>query len=420
MFKMALLGYLYGVTSERRLAEEIRLNLAYMWFLGYDLDETPPDHSILSKARARYGPQAYRQFFSEVVRRCREAGLIDGDRVYLDATLVRANASLDSLVSRPLYRQLVDANEYVDQLWAENPSQEDAESEPPRTPRSSGGGLKPEKQAANARRVSRTDPEAAIIADKKKGLFLARKVHLAVDGGPARIITGLVVTPGDRPEGHQVELLLGQHRWLAGRKPEEVVADRGYSYTRVYEFLRRETILPTIPRKIPWRKTSARREKMGFVYVSELDRYLCPRGKWLYNVRIPDKNQVLYRTHRYACRGCDLKPQCTRSQRCSITRPADLGTRQWVDRHLGTARARRAIRTRPCWVETVFADLKDNHTLGRAQLRGWAFEVQALLAAAAHNIEQLVKGKGPRAKAQRVAGLLSLLWIRAQSTLAFR
>jgi hypothetical protein len=388
VFKMGLLGYLYGITSERRLAEEIKLNLAYMWFLGYDLDKPPPDHSILSKARARYGPQAYRQFFSEVVRRCRDAGLVDGDRIYLDATLVRANASLDSLVSRPLYQQLVDADEYVDRLWTENPSTEGSKSEPPQPPGSQSSGAKPRRLAANERRVSRTDPQAAIITDKKKGLFLARKVHIAVDGGPARIITGVVVTSGDQPEGHQVELLVGQHRWLAGRKPEEVVADRGYSYTKVYEFLRRQSILPTIPRKIPWRNTSAKREKIGFVCVPEVDRYRCPRGKWrLYNVRISDRNLLLYRTHRYACRGCDLKPECTRSERCSISRPADMVTRQWVDDHLATARARRAVRRRPCWVETVFTDLKANHTLGRAQLRGWAFEVQALLAAAAYNIE---------------------------------
>jgi transposase len=154
VFKMGLLGYLYGITSERRLAEEIKLNLAYMWFLGYDLDEPPPDHSILSKARARYGPQAYRQFFSEVVRRCREVGLVDGDRIYLDATLVRANASLDSLVSRPLYQQLVDADEYVDRLWTENPSTEGRRSEPPQLPGSQSTGAKPGKLAARATNLS--------------------------------------------------------------------------------------------------------------------------------------------------------------------------------------------------------------------------------------------------------------------------
>ena len=78
LFKMALLGYLYGITSERRLAEELRLNLAFMWFVGYDLDERTPDHSVLSKARRRFGVTVYQAFFSEIVRQCERAGLIDG------------------------------------------------------------------------------------------------------------------------------------------------------------------------------------------------------------------------------------------------------------------------------------------------------------------------------------------------------
>src|ERR687885_2693711 len=96
LFKLALLGYLYGITSERRLAEEARLHLAYRWFLGYDLDETPPDHSALSKARARFGVTVYQAFFTEIVRQCEQAGHLRGDRVYVDSTLIEANASLES------------------------------------------------------------------------------------------------------------------------------------------------------------------------------------------------------------------------------------------------------------------------------------------------------------------------------------
>jgi transposase len=93
VLKMALLGYFYGITSERRLGEECRLNLAFLWFLGYDLDEEPPNHSILSKARARFGHVLYEQFFGIVVKACQSAGLIVGDRLMLDATLIKANAS---------------------------------------------------------------------------------------------------------------------------------------------------------------------------------------------------------------------------------------------------------------------------------------------------------------------------------------
>ena len=73
LFKLGLLGYLYGITSERRLAEEVRLHLAYRWFLGYDLDEATPDHSVLSKARARFGLPVFQAFFAEIVRQCARA-----------------------------------------------------------------------------------------------------------------------------------------------------------------------------------------------------------------------------------------------------------------------------------------------------------------------------------------------------------
>src|SRR5450756_808378 len=62
IFKMALLGYLYGITSERRLAEEVRLHLGYRWFLGYDIDASTPDHSVLSKARGRFGNDVFEEF----------------------------------------------------------------------------------------------------------------------------------------------------------------------------------------------------------------------------------------------------------------------------------------------------------------------------------------------------------------------
>ncbi|MCL6581619.1 MAG: transposase [Firmicutes bacterium] len=195
-----------------------------------------------------------------------------------------------------------------------------------------------------------------------------------------------------------MELLLAQHWWLTGTKPEELVADRGYGTTRVYDFLRNQRILPSIPRRAPWRHKAAMKHR-EFVYVPELDWYRWPQGKWLYRQEVTPQGLVHYRTHEYACRGCGYKPQCTRAPRCAITRPVDMDTREWVDAHLATARARRALRRRACWAETVFADLKGNHGLGRAALRGAAFEVQALLAAAAHNIKRLAQDRPTTAAA---------------------
>ena len=93
LFKLSLLGFLYGITSERRLAAEVRLHLAYRWFLGYDLDEATPDHSVLSKARARFGLPVHQAFFAEIVRQCARAGLVHGDVLYVDSTLLGSGAA---------------------------------------------------------------------------------------------------------------------------------------------------------------------------------------------------------------------------------------------------------------------------------------------------------------------------------------
>lgn len=137
IFKMALLGYLYGITSERRLVQEIQLNLAYLWFIGYDLDEPVPDHSVLSKARARFGPTVYLGFFKEIVRQCEQAGLVRGNKLYVDSTLVEADANRDGVASRVLVAQLADVQAHVDKLWQDNadsPTSEDDSTLPRPTP----------------------------------------------------------------------------------------------------------------------------------------------------------------------------------------------------------------------------------------------------------------------------------------------
>src|SRR5436190_5326298 len=134
LFKMALLGYLYGLPSERRLVDEIRVNLAYRWFIGYDLDEAIPDHSVLSKARRRFGPTVYEAFFSDVVRQCERAGLIRGDRLFMDSTLVAAQADLGRVGSRELLRQLSLVGEHIADLWEENPEAASAAGADPTAP----------------------------------------------------------------------------------------------------------------------------------------------------------------------------------------------------------------------------------------------------------------------------------------------
>src|SRR5919106_4202397 len=134
LFKMLLVGYLYGITSERRLAHELNLNLAYRWFLGYDFDQQTPDHSVLSKARARFSPEVFEDFFRRSIDLCREAGLLEEGPVYVDSTLIQASAAVDSMVPKEDYVQPpLSIEEYVQRLYTENepPPEDEGPPEPP-------------------------------------------------------------------------------------------------------------------------------------------------------------------------------------------------------------------------------------------------------------------------------------------------
>ena len=116
-----------GIRSERQLMETVSLNLAHRWFIGYDLDETVPDHSSLTRIRKLYGLETFQRFFEHVVELCIEAGLVWGKELYVDATKVRANASIDGM----LPRFYVEAKRHLQELFGEEQSAEEGASVAP-------------------------------------------------------------------------------------------------------------------------------------------------------------------------------------------------------------------------------------------------------------------------------------------------
>ena len=247
LLKMLLVGYLYGITSERRLAQEVGLHLAYRWFLGYDFDEPTPDHSVLSKARSRFGPSVFEEFFCRSIDLCREAGLVSEDSpVYVDSTLIRAAASVDSLVQRDqLVRPPLSVEEYLRRLYQENDPEEE---DPPKDegdsassgPAEPGDETKPSsRQLArpNQELQSRTDPEATLVNRPEFGRHLAYKAHVAVAGKRGQVITAAVATTGAAADEHLLGEVLWQHRRLSKLGVPEVVADAKYGTTDNFLYL---------------------------------------------------------------------------------------------------------------------------------------------------------------------------------------
>lgn len=112
--KLMVLLVLYNVRSERELMARLPERLDWLWFLGLDLDSEIADHSVLSKARKRWGVELFRSFFERIVWQCVEAGLVDGKKLFCDSSLVQADASCNSIVDtqglrrylNPAYREL--------------------------------------------------------------------------------------------------------------------------------------------------------------------------------------------------------------------------------------------------------------------------------------------------------------------------
>jgi transposase len=403
LFKTLLIGYLYGITSERRLMEEIQVNLAYRWFLGYDLDEAIPDHSVLSKAKVRFGMEVFEAFFNRTVELCRAAGLVRGEAAFLDSTLMQANAALASLEPTGAHQPPMAPRRYVEELFRENPvrpeepsltSPADSSDEKPAAPEQ-----KPEPTAkrppANQRYRSRTDPEASIIDHPTFGLHLAYKAHVAVDAPPARVITSAVVTPGATADEHLLEELVWQHRRRVGRLPCDVVADRRYGTLGIYRYLAQLGIRAAIPQRAGKKRNAGGVWSIReFWYDAECDTYTCPAGETLArrSVRASER-MVAYKAPPGVCQTCRFRSQCSPSgKERGLSRSLDRRFLEGAQRWLQTEEGKRKLGQRKVYAETVLAIAKDRHGLRRAQWRGkWKVQIQVWLTAAAMNIKKLAR-----------------------------
>src|SRR3954447_17485476 len=159
-FRLQLIMFFSGIRSERQLVEQVSYNLAMRWYAGYNLDEPLPDHSSLSRIRARLGLPVFRRFFATIVEQCIRAGLIRGEELIFDATKVRANASMDSLIPRlrlltEEHLAQLEPTEPPTTLWEQNNARwdllEEYRLDPERPPSGS-------YERKSDRLVSRTDP----------------------------------------------------------------------------------------------------------------------------------------------------------------------------------------------------------------------------------------------------------------------
>jgi len=432
-FRLQLVMFFEDIRSERRLIEVAADRLSVRWFLGYELDEPLPDHSSLSRIRERYGVEVFRRFFERLVEECFAAGLVWGEELFFDSTKVEANADVDSLRSRSIaenhLKELFEEignqeTEHVatahlcpdtsaadalpmageESLKENNAQSEDWISRDGRQERTFSSG--PRKRTAD-RLLSTTDPDATPMRLGSEGQTkLGYQAHYVVDGGKARMILNVLVTPSEVSENRPMLDLLWRTAFRWRSLPHHVTGDAKYGTAENVRAIESVGIRAYVAPHESGGKGKAFFGKGEFVYDPKRDLYLCPAGEKLRRAGKSGKG-IRYRADTSACRDCPLKERCTPSEGArSINRYSNEEYVERVRAYRHTEPYKKAMRKRKVWIEPLFAEAKEWHGMRRFRLRRLEkVNIEALLIASGQNAKRLLAfgGRRPKKLAQAAA-----------------
>ena len=376
--RLMLAGFFEGIVHDRKLMRQAQVNIAMRWFAGYNFEDTLPHHSSLTRIRQRWGAERFRRIFTRTVEACAAAGLVRGDTVHVDATLIRADVSWESL-----------SDDWAEATLRENHSDDDKEPPPAAGKKRA---ARPRKKKKKPKKRSSTDPDATLTTSKKGFLMEpSYKQHTAVDDA-AGVIVDVAVTTGEASEGERLMQTIARVQETTHSKVERVTADGAYAHSANYAACEEREIDAVIP---PQRAPRPKRPLPAsrFKYDAKNKVVHCPAGQKLTR-NSPAKKGCLFRGEARTCGRCRLRTSC-------ISPSAKVRTIIIVHGYEALLRARRR---RALWdeatvnwykrhrwrVEGVHGEAKTQHGLRRAARRGLPnVAIQAYLTAAAINLKRL-------------------------------
>ncbi len=383
LVRMLLVGYCYGIRSERRLCEEVHLNLAYRWFCRLGLDGEVPDHSTFSKNRhGRFRDcDLLRKLFETVVRRCMAEGLVDGTAFAVDASLIAADAnkqrsaagtdSHDWEALAPTRRSVREYLETLDEAaWG-------AASE------------------TVPKFVSRSDPAAQWTGARKGHAFFAYADNYLIDLKAAVIVDVEATRAIRQAEVGAARTMIERTEKCFGIHPERLAADSAYGSADMLGWLvNQRAIEPHIPVFDKSAREDGTFDRDDFAYDSEADIYRCPAHKVLTSTGtlVNDGATLLYRASKRDCDICDLKQRCCPKMPARKVPRSIYESARDVTRGIAKTEAYVTSRRKRKKIEMLFAHLKRILRLDRLRLRGpCGARDEFLLAAAAQNLRKLAK-----------------------------
>jgi transposase len=411
LLRMLLIGYLYGITSERRLCEEVKMHIGYRWFVGLSLEEKVPDHSTFSKNRhERFAENnIFQEIFDEIVSQCVGHGLLTGKHLTVDSTYIKANASFKSL--EPI---VVDMNgkEYIEKLKEENPVG-DRPWEPGEDYPHKG------KRIRNATHRSKTDPDARLGRKSYKATTELYYSATYVMDNKSRIVVGTDVgEPDKKTDCNKAIEQIRKAKWRHRIEPESLGADKGYSAGTFLNNLLNENIQPHVPIvKYEAHNHKGIYHREEFQYDKNKNVCICPAGKEMKYWGLHKHNtQQVYRASVKDCKPCSQKPLCTKDRARSVSCHLYENAIQKVKQLNETKEYRISQRKRKL-IEELFGEAKEYMGLRVSKFRRMIFvREQVLMTAAAQNIKRMVKllsGRGPLKEAMAGISAFHLLFADA-------
>ena len=386
MIRMLVVGYCFGVRSERRLCEEVHLNLAYRWFCRLGLEDEVPDHSTFSKNRhGRFRESdTLRHVFEKVLRRCMTEGLVGGEGFAIDASVVKADANrargvpgeqtVDWKVDEASSRAV---REYLAAIEEANPT-----------------------EASVPKSVSLTDPAARYTAAPGGPAFYAYSTNYLVDV-QAGIIVDVEATPALRTsEVNATRTMIDRVEDRFDLKPTRLIGDTAYGAAELLGWMVKDkAIEPHVP---VWDKTQRQDETLSsseFPWDEQADQYRCPQGhalrsQWrpfkILRTRITQANTIIYRSSQSDCAACPIKSRCCPNTPVrKIARSVHESARD-VARGIAQTDEYQQSRKDRKKVEMLFAHLKRILKLDRLRLRGLSgANDEFLMAATVQNLRRM-------------------------------
>jgi transposase len=400
MIRMLIVGYVFAIRSERQLCCEVQVNLAYRWFCKLGIEDKIPDHSVFCRIRhERFRENdTLRRVFEGVVARCITAGLVGGEALSIDASLIKADVDKkkrvpgDQPIAWPKAEEASFAvREYLAALDATHGDEKDGGED---NGGSSIGGsrLKPPKE------VSLTDPQATWVARPSMDPFFAYDANYLIDNKVGIIVDAEGTRANRVIEIAVTQTMIDRVRCRFGLRPQRLAGDTVYGAVRLLKWLVDRKITPHIP---VWDK-SARSDgtfsRADFVFDQERNVYICPGGAELTSTGNIDQGHIVYyRASKNDCSVCKLKPKCTTAVVRKVTRDLNEDVRDRV-RALANTEAFQQSRRERKKVEMRFAHMKRILRLDRFRLRGLSgVRDEVLLTATAQNLRRLTKllGRAP-------------------------